>query len=153
VTLKAFRLYPSAAPGDPMSGEGARLYGGRWNKPGTPVVYTSESLALAVLEVLVNNPDRDALQQYLFIELEFNEKLVHSLISPLPDGWDSVPASSVSQDVGTKWADDRISAVLAVPSAPVPRETNYVINPLHKDFTKIKVSAPTPFKFDRRLNR
>lgn len=150
---KVFRLYPSHAPGDPLSGEGARLYGGRWNRPGTAVVYTSEHLSLAVLEVLVNNANREALQDYHFLELEFDSKLLYSIQGLPPKGWLDYPASGVSQDAGTRWAEDLISAVLAVPSAIVPTERNYILNPRHPDFSRIRVSRPFPFALDARLKR
>lgn len=148
---KAFRLYPPHAPGDPLSGEGARLYGGRWNRPGTAIVYTSEHLSLAVLEVLVNNVNREKLRDYHFLELEFDAKLIDSIKDPLPKGWLDYPAPGASQDTGTHWAEALISAVLAVPSAIVPIERNYILNPRHPDFKRIKVSGPFPFAFDARL--
>jgi len=149
---KAYRLYPSRIPVDPLSGEGARLYGGRWNRPGTAVVYTSEHLSLAVLEILVNNADREALRDYSFLELEFDPKLIHALKEP-PKGWLDYPASGASQDVGTHWAEALISAVLAVPNAIVSTERNYILNPRHPDFKQIKVSRPFPFAFDERLRK
>ena len=72
-------------------------------------------------------------------------------IADLPDGWDAAMPGRASQNFGTKWARSRKSVAISVPSAIVPRERNYLINPLHPDFKKIRFSAPEPFVFDPRL--
>lgn len=147
---KAFRLYPASAPGDPLSGEGARLFGGRWNRTGIAVVYTSEHLSLAALEVLANNPDWSALDDYRYLQLDFDKDLVLSL-DPLPDGWRALPAAEASIAAGSLWATRKTSPVLAVPSVVIPTETNYILNPAHPALKQINIKGPFPFRFDIRL--
>jgi RES domain-containing protein len=135
-----------------MSGEGAKLYGGRWNSPGIPVVYTASSLSLAALEVMVNCSDWTLLEDYSFIELEFDDSLIYEPKS-LPAGWNNNPVPASCTVLGDSWVRKKLSAVLKVPSAVVTLEYNYVINPLHPDFGKIVMKPAKTFDFDVRLKR
>lgn len=74
-------------------------------------------------------------------------------IEALPLGWNAGKSITETADIGTDWANSLTSAVLIVPSAVIPREHNYILNPLHQDFTKIRFSSPEPFYFDDRLDR
>lgn len=130
---------------------GASLYGGRWNHKGTPAIYTGASRALCALEVLVNADE--LADDYVSIAIEIPDDLaILSLsIGDLPAGWDSNPSVDATQDIGTQWAAALTTAVLRVPSAVIPREYNYILNPAHPDFQRIRFSHPEPFRFDRRL--
>lgn len=137
-----------------FSGEGARLQGGRFNAPGRRVVYTSASLSLAMLEMLVQANDRRRLKEYLCIPVTFDARLVTVLdASDLPDGWDARPYTEVSQAVGDAWLDEAVAAVLRVPSVTVMREHNYLLNPEHAAFGQLVIGAPEPTPFDARLLR
>lgn len=134
-------------------GEGARLYGGRWNTAGTPVVYTSGSLSLALLEYLVH-VDSDILPTSLVsIRGTIPDQLKIETIHPsqLPSHWkDSVIPEDV-QERGTLWAAAAKTPILRAPSVLIEHEWNYLLNPAHPDFRKITWSAPAPFSLDRRL--
>ena len=134
-------------------GEGARRYGGRWNRPGTPIVYTSGTLSLAVLEFLVH-VDSDLLPDSLVsVRATIPESVVIQTIHPsdLPDNWKDKIIPVTIQDVGTLWAKAATSPVLKVPSVLIEHEWNYVLNPLHPDFEKIRWESAAPFSFDPHL--
>jgi RES domain-containing protein len=136
-------------------GEGARRYGGRWNKPGTPVVYTSGTLSLAALEYLVH-VDSDILPDGLVsVRATIPDSLKVETIDTanLPVDWKDKIIPVSLQQLGTDWANHAKSAVLKVPSVIIEHEWNYVLNPLHADFSKISWDAGIGFSFDPRLLR
>jgi RES domain-containing protein len=104
-----------------FDGEGARMPGGRWNRIGIPMIYTADSLALAVLEITVHLSQEDLLQKkYHRIWVKFDSSLVTSLErSEIPDDWDSLPPSESTQNIGTQWASSQKSVILKVPSSVV----------------------------------
>ena len=136
-----------------FQGEGARLYGGRWNPPGVSVVYTSGSLALAALEVLVNvelqEMPRDLVSIAATIPDEAPAESVE--IADLPAGWQRTPAPEYLQLLWADWVRRQNTAVLSVPSAVIPSEHNFLLNPAHRDFKRIKIGKPGTFRFDPRL--
>lgn len=136
-----------------FSGEGARLYGGRWNRKGVPMIYTSGSQSLAMLELLVQ--DEPLRARYVMIPAILPKGLKIERIVPdqLPVGWRDIAAREQLQAIGTAWAKRRSSAVLAVPSAVIPSETNYLLNPLHASFARIEIGEPRDFITDSRLTR
>lgn len=136
-----------------FDGEGARLYGGRWNHQGTAVVYTSASLALAALELFVH-VDVDLLPNDLVaIAIEVPEKLAVETVkaSSLPKNWRRYPGLESLNDIGTTWAAKGSTALLAVPSAIIPEEQNYLLNPAHRDFKQVRLRRSIPFHFDPRM--
>jgi RES domain-containing protein len=132
---------------------GASLYGGRWNYKETPVIYTAESRALCAIEVLANAGE--LADDYVSISIEIPDDLpiVSLSISDLPAGWDSYPSLQETHDIGTNWAKRLATAVLSVPSAVIPPERNYILNPAHPDFARILFFSPEPFYFDDRIGR
>jgi RES domain-containing protein len=135
------------------TGEGARLYGGRWNHAGTPLVYTSETLSLAALELFVHL-DGDIAPDHLAARgAELPEDLVVPLldIADLPDDWRSYPAPERLMNLGTAWARSGASLALSVPSAIIPRERNVLLNPAHPDFAQLLLLPPEAFSFDPRM--
>ena len=152
--MKAWRITQKKRAKTAFSGEGARLYGGRWNSPGVPMVYVSQSQALAVLEVLVHLDTPALLAQYVFLEADIDDSLVIVLErSTLPRNWKADPVPGAVQVIGDRWVSSGRSAVLRVPSVLVPEESNFLINPRHPDFTKIAVSRPQAYRFDSRFVR
>jgi RES domain-containing protein len=134
-------------------GEGARRYGGRWNKPGMPVVYTSGTLSLAALEYLVH-VDSDILPDALVsVRATIPDSLKMEAINTanLPVDWKEKMIPVSLQQLGTDWANHAKSLVLKVPSVVIEHEWNYVLNPLHPDFSKISWDASIGFSFDPRL--
>ena len=136
-----------------FDGEGARLYGGRWNGPGFPTVYTAESIALAVLEVLVHIGRQEQLAGYHLGSVSFPDSSVESLdLEVLPSAWRRSPGPSALQRLGNEWAASGSSAVLRVPSVITgERESNYLLNPSHPDFGTFELQDPEPFWIDPRL--
>lgn len=134
-----------------FDGEGARLYGGRWNSKGVSMVYTSDSLALCSLEIFVHLPSYQLLKAYAYMTASFDSDCV--MDADVTHGWDSRPASMVSKAVGDTWIKENTSAVLRVPSVIMPDGFNYLINKNHPDFNKIKTGNPIPLDFDPRFKK
>lgn len=121
---------------------------------GTPVVYTSATLSLAALELLARLSRRNlAGQQFVAVRADIpgNVRVTTIERSELPTDWRAYPAPDPLRETGTRWAAEQTTAVLAVPSVLIPTELNYLLNPRHPDFRKIRVGRPEPFSFDPRL--
>lgn len=152
--IPAFRLCKTKFLASAFSGEGARLHGGRWNSPGLAVVYTSSSLSLATLEVLVHLEDPAAFARlFSWVPLELPEDAVERIDpATLPDAWHADGANSASQSVGDAWLRSMRSPVLAVPSVVTPGEWNYLLNPAHRRFAEIQFGEARRFQPDPRLS-
>jgi RES domain-containing protein len=150
--IQAYRIVKRKFLSTAFSGEGARLYGGRWNSPGVAVVYTSSALSLAILEWRCHLSQWPA-PPAVIIEIEFDASLVWAP-PRLPTNWRRYPSSKPNAAVGDNWVHSGRSAVLRLPSATVPtdhQEFNYLVNPAHPDFRLIKIGKQRPFKADPRL--
>jgi RES domain-containing protein len=149
--LIVWRLITSRFAKSAFSGEGARLYGGRWNRKGVSLVYTAESQSLAMLEMLVQ--DEPLRARYVIIEARVPRGVTIDRIKveDLASDWRDMAARERLQAIGTEWARKRSAAVLAVPSAVIAVETNYLLNPLHPEFRRIKIGKPQRFETDLRL--
>jgi RES domain-containing protein len=150
----AYRIVQSHLAVSAFSGEGARLYGGRWNNPGGRMVYTAESRALAALEMLVHLSSEQVLNhQYSLIPIHFPGSLVKRLEewSKVPADWQNQPAPSSTKEAGDRWLQGQTSCILSVPSSIISSERNFLLNPGHPDFTKIEMGKPERFVFDERL--
>lgn len=139
-----------------MSGKGAELSGGRWNRAGTPMVYTSVSRALACLETVVHLAAEGLpLNRYLVavsVPAEAWEAAVEPELAALV-GWDAEPAGKVSLEWGTAWADSRRSLLARVPSVIVPEEVNVLVNPAHPDAAEARAVKVRRWLYDARLRR
>ena len=158
MTIQSFRMVKAKWADAALTGEGAREFGGRWNSSGTAIIYSSGSLSLALLELMVHVNRSQLLNQYVVFELRFEAELVQSLaIEGLPADWRAAPPSSSTQRIGDEWvARGRSragSAILRVPSVVVPSEVNYLINPDHPDFKRIVATGPQAIAIDPRLLR
>lgn len=132
-----------------FSGEGARLYGGRWNSPGTLAVYTSGTISLALLEWRAHLAQWPA-PAVGIIKIEFDAGLVWAP-ARLPATWKQTPSPKTNLALGDEWARSGRSAVLRVPSAIVPEESNYLLNPAHPDFKQIRIGKLRLLKVDPRI--
>jgi RES domain-containing protein len=152
VIVHAWRIFHRRHAAIAFTGEGARLFGGRWNSKGRALIYASESAALAALEMLVHLQSPRHLASYFLAKLSFDDSLVEK-IEPrrLPKNWRLYPAPQALQALGDRWLAGQSSAVLQVPSAIVETEHNFLINPSHPDFSTIRRGKPRPFQFDMRL--
>jgi RES domain-containing protein len=153
LSVTAWRIvkqkYPAAQAFD---GEGARLYGGRWNSRGVSVVYAAGSQSLAVLEMLVHLDAADLLQSYVLFEVKIDAALMSALVeADLPLGWRSNPPPPGLREMGDIWAASHASVALRVPSSLIPEEYNYLLNPKHPEFGKLEFGHATPFRYDARL--
>ncbi len=147
----AWRIVKARHADRAFTGEGAQQTGGRWNSPGVPMIYVSEHKSLAVLEILVHLDPRDA-SRHLTFRIAFDESLVERLPpDQLPAGWREEMPARVARQVGDLWVRENRSAVLAVPSAIIPEELNFLLNPRHPGFERITLGQPTLFTLDPRL--
>jgi RES domain-containing protein len=136
-----------------FSGQGARIFEGRWNSAGVSVVYCSENLALAALEILVHARPIAIKEPFRAFRVNFDDSLMTRIeLKKLPKGWNLQPPSPISKTIGDEWARAGRSVVLALPSVLVPLERTYLINPEHPDFGKIEVHELGNFLLDSRLS-
>lgn len=141
-----------ARAADAFSGEGARLYGGRWNPHGLRATYLSATRSLAALEVLVHQAERVPAGQFLFIEVRFPERFI-TTVTPddLEADWRNYPPQNSTVTLGGNWLKARSSPVLRVPSITIPEESNYLLNPAHPRAEEIEIGDPRAFTFDPRF--
>jgi RES domain-containing protein len=152
MTLRAWRIVAARHVAAAFSGDGARRYGGRWNRKGTRLVYTAATPSLAVLEMLVHLDAHELLRSYRLCEVSFPERIVEQVnVTRLSRKWRSDPPSAASRRVGDAWVREARSGVLRVPSVLVESEWNYLLNPAHPDYRRITIGKPVPFQFDPRL--
>jgi RES domain-containing protein len=151
--MQAWRLTTKARTDTAFDGEGARLHGGRWNRPGTPAIYTAATISLAALEILAS-ADADLLSVPLVvIPVEWGADMPISSLEDrdLPKDWRKYPHPDSTRDIGQAWLASAARPVLSVPSAIVPQERLYVLNPRHARFGELRIGLPQPFAFDPRL--
>ena len=148
---RAWRIVREDHRSAAFDGEGAWLFGGRWNSRGTRIVYTSITLSLAALETLVHlNPP--VAFKYVAIPIEFDEAIVETVAAmDLPADWNEEPPPPSTAEIGDRWVRESRSAVLKLPSVIISAELNYLLNPGHSDFKRIRIGKPMPFSFDPRL--
>jgi RES domain-containing protein len=138
---------------DDLSGTGARLTGGRWNSVGSPVVYSSESIALALHETVVHLRAAGLpLNRYLVrIDVPADVWKARMILSDPPVGWDALPHGMPSVQAGDTWLAGGKSALMAVPSIVVPEEFNVLINPQHPDARRLQAAMIRLWRYDQRL--
>jgi len=154
VSPVAWRITTKREPGLAFDGEGARLYGGRWNRPGTRLVYGAEHLSLAALELFVHLDPEDAVRPMFRFRVELPDSSFERLSpSRLPANWRSYPTPDETAAIGTEWAQRGEALALAVPSAIIPEEHNILLNPVHAGFARLALHAGEPFSLDSRMWR
>jgi len=153
--IRAWRI-ATDTPGytaDDLSGAGAKLSGGRWNRPGSPLLYCASNISLAVLETFIHlGAGGLPLNRYL-VELSIPEDLwarATTLHRP-PVGWDAIPTGKVSLDEGDGWLKSQRSALMIVPSVIVNEEWNVLVNPVHPDAAQIAARKVRKWTYDPRL--
>lgn len=151
------RLYRLCAPkhaAHAIDGEGARLFGGRWNPRGHAMVYTSEHLSLAVLEVLVHLEPSQLRPARVSVAVDVPDREIEEIDpASLPRNWRSQGAQRALQALGLEWLQARRSLALKVPSAVIPTEHNVLLNPAHPKHERLAATPGEPFSFDPRLFR
>jgi RES domain-containing protein len=148
-----YRLAKSKYAKD-LSGRGAEIAGGRWNSKGVRMVYTSASRALCTTEIAVHTPLGNVPTDYYIISIKLPAlKMLELTQAKLPSTWNAFPHDLATQRVGDLFVQNSKYLVMRVPSAVVQGDFNYLINPLHADFTKVKIVNTQTFNFDPRLFR
>ena len=151
-TIRVWRICRREYKDSAFSGEGAKLYGGRFNSEGLAAVYTSGSLSLSLLEMLVQTNDRSYLHHCVVFQADVPEFLVDSpAMTDLPEGWNQIPYGHASQDFGDDWLSSNKSLALKIPSVVIPIEYNYVLNPNHPDYRNIRIEEKEQAGIDERL--
>ena len=136
-----------------LDGEGARLAGGRWNSEGVPAVYTSSTLSLAALEYLVHVDIEDVPDDLIAMQIEVPDdaQVAEVSVADLPADWNHQPRHPACVEIGDRWASDGGALALRVPSAVIPEESNYLINPAQHDAANVRVISSREFVFDPRV--
>jgi len=153
VALRLWRIVTGRHP--IWSGEGARVFGQRWNPPGLPAIYTGTSFAVCLVEVLVHANRTTPPSAARYVEAEVPDDVSRETFDPaLHHGWDDLLDATIAQAFGKAWLKERRSALLIVPSVVTGgRDTNVVVNPDHPDAARISVGREMPVALDARLFR
>ncbi|KQU86313.1 hypothetical protein ASC78_26300 [Variovorax sp. Root318D1] len=138
-----------------LGGKGAEITGGRWNRPGMPMVYSATNIALAALETVVHLNAGALPLNRLLVRIDIPDDVwfmrTNGDVNLLAVGWDVLPAGKVSLDIGDGWLRSNRTALFEVPSAIVPEETNVLINPRHADAGRITAVKTRRWTYDGRL--
>jgi RES domain-containing protein len=148
--LRVYRI--ASARYAPDNSEGARRVGGRWNKPGTAVIYAAASTSLAALEVLVHHGMLPADYRVISITIPDSVQIESVEVSTLGEDWFEEKSQDRTAAIGSEWADSMRSAVLQVPSAVIRTESNFILNPRHPDYPAILFHVPDVNALDERLH-
>lgn len=150
--MKVYRICREKYAKD-LKGTGAELAGGRWNSRGKAILYTSESRALAMVEVAVHLPYAIIPQNYVIVTIEIPEKgeAEELHIQNLPKNWNALPFERSTQIIGDAFISDNKKLLLKAPSVVVKGDFNYLVNPNHKDFENVKIIEVEAFEFDSRI--
>jgi RES domain-containing protein len=134
-----------------ITGNGARLFGGRWNSKGIPVLYTSNHISLSVLELLVHNKNYSSFKDPFLVSISIPDNIVPVVAAAekLAAGWNN--NLEYSRWIGDQFLSVNSSLVLRVPSSIIAQEHNFLVNPLHPGFKKVKIIAAALFELDKRL--
>ena len=136
-----------------LSGTGARLYGGRWNSEGRSMVYLTSSRSLGVLEALAHLSPTNLPDDYCIMTIEAPDNFTEINIEELPENWQGFPEPNSLKKIGNDFLSANKFLFLKVPSAIMPDEFNYLMNPLHPKASAVKIQRIKPFHFDPRLVR
>ena len=135
-----------------LSGVGAEKVGGRWNKVGTRAVYCSENISLALLEYYVHSENIANLPKAIIIaKIKIPEEFEIRALNDLPERWNQYPYSSKTTEIFSNYAKSRDFFALKVPSTIVGLESNYILNPLFKDFGQVEILEFIELPIDERL--
>lgn len=137
-----------------LDGKGGIYGSGRWHYEGNLTSYAASSRALAVLERFVHDTDSMSVPNLKMVTIHIPDELAFEQIfeENLPNNWDTIESAnqSATQDIGTRFLKSMMNAYLKVPSAIVPHEFNYVLNPLHPDAKQIKIIQQHSYQYDPR---
>jgi RES domain-containing protein len=154
--MRVYRIYRRRRRDAAFTGEGARIAGARWNLPGTPMVYTCSTISLCLLEFFVHfDPtaaDINSLNlEYRWADIPEALPCLEVRENDLPRNWKEVPWAHQTQELGTKWMTEGEHVIVSIPSVIVPMERNFLLNPAHPAFSKIRFGPPSAIELDPRL--
>lgn len=136
-----------------LTGTGAAMYGGRWNKKGTPVLYTGESKEIALLETIVHTPPM-LVPDTAILTLEIPDHSVTEMeVSALPKNWADYPAPTILSEIAEDWVQKGDTIAFKVPSCIIHSASNYILNCHHRHFSQVKLLELKDFYFDSRLRK
>lgn len=148
--INIFRIVKEKYAKD-ITGTGASLYGGRWNKIGTSVLYCGESIEISLLENIVHLP-ANLMPNLMLLTLQIPDDSIQIIsTSELPENWYKQPAPEILSEIGDNWAKSNSSIALKVPSVIVHTSNNYILNCSHPKYKKVKIIDQQPFPLDPRL--
>ncbi len=134
-----------------LTGSGASMFGGRWNKKGSPVIYTGESKEIALLETLVHTPSL-LIPELDILTIDIPDNSITSIeITDLPKNWAVYPAPVFLSEIGERWIKESKTIALKVPSCIIHSSYNYILNCRHPEYSKVRLIDQKKFKFDSRL--
>ena len=150
---RVYRILRKPYSKRPLDGTGAYRFGGRWSSVGTRLSYTAEHLSLAMIEYFVHIDPDDPPKDLVLVTAEIPNGVSRISVdaTQLPANWRQTPPPPELADVGDQFARDRRAAILIVPSALAPAESNWLLNPQHPDFAKIQLLQPEAFQYDPRF--
>ncbi len=150
---RVYRVLRKAYAQSPLDGEGAFRYGGRWSSPGTRLAYASEHQSLAMLEYFVHLDADDAPQDLVLVTAEIPNDLSQQRVvaDDLPSHWRRSPAPAELAGIGDEFVRRAERCLLIVPSALAPHENNWLLNPQHAGFRRVRVSGLEPLSYDPRM--
>jgi RES domain-containing protein len=152
---RVYRILRKPYSKKPFDGEGGYLFGGRWSSPGVRLAYAAEHLSLAIVEYFVHIDPEDPPKDLVVVTADVPDAVSRVSIAArqLPQGWRHVPAPPALAAIGDEFVHRARAAVLIVPSVLAPSESNWLINPRHAAFAKIRVNPAEPFQYDSRFFR
>jgi RES domain-containing protein len=150
---RVYRILRKPYAKKPLDGEGAYRFGGRWSSVGTRLAYTAEHLSLAIIEYFIHIDPDDPPKDLVAVTTEVPDSVSRTSIFPkqLPPNWRQSPPPPELTEIGDRFVRDRRAAVLIVPSALAPAESNWLINPPHREFSRIRLHSIEAFEYDPRF--
>ena len=139
---------------DDLTGNGSKLFGGRWNSEGIPALYTATSRSLALLEILAHAPAKILqLKTYMLVTISVPDAVLKQVIDfkELPERWDSIDIHPFTQKTGDYFLSENKKLLLLAPSVLMPEENICVLNPLNPDMKKVKIVQRRSIFFDKRV--
>lgn len=152
---RVYRILRKSFSKSPFDGEGAYRFGGRWSSAGVRLVYTAEHLSLAMIEYLVHIDPDDPPPDLVVVAADVPAGVSRTVVTArqLPGNWRQTPAPPELARFGDRFVEEGRAAILVVPSALAPAESNWLLNARHREFARIRVRRPEPFAYDARFFR
>jgi len=150
---RVYRILRKPFSKKPLDGEGAYRFGGRWSSVGTRLAYTAEHLSLTMIEYFIHIDPDDPPKTLVAVTAEVPDSVSRTSIAPkrLPENWRQSPSPPELAEIGDRFVRDRRAAILIVPSALAPAESNWLINPRHPEFSRIRLHSVEAFEYDSRF--